>query len=65
MLIRLHPSGTMVAFLPDLAMGLNGLGEDLSNLGRHEEAFVASQEAVDIYRALAKDRPDAFLQASR
>jgi tetratricopeptide (TPR) repeat protein len=33
----------------------------LSNLGRREEALAASKEAVDIRRALAKDRPDAFL----
>ena len=45
------------AFLPDLAMSLNNLGIRLSNLGRREDALKASQEAVDIYRALAKDRP--------
>jgi tetratricopeptide (TPR) repeat protein len=33
----------------------------LSNLGRREEALVASQEAVDIRRRLAQTRPDAFL----
>src|SRR5262249_13835511 len=36
-------------------------GMMLSNLGRHEEAVAASQEAVDIYRRLAQTRPDAFL----
>src|SRR5262249_51228792 len=49
------------AFLPDLAMSLNNLGEDLSNLGRREEALAASQEAVAIKRRLAETRPNAFL----
>jgi tetratricopeptide (TPR) repeat protein len=43
------------------ASGFGTLGIRLSNLGRREQALAASQEAVDIYRALAKDRPDAFL----
>ena len=37
------------------------LSNRLFGLGRREDALKASQEAVDIYRALAKDRPDAFL----
>jgi len=32
----------------------------LSNLNRREDALKASEEAVDIHRALAKDRPDVF-----
>jgi len=32
-----------------------------TELGLHEEALAASQEAVDFYRRLAQDRPDAFL----
>jgi tetratricopeptide (TPR) repeat protein len=32
-----------------------------SNLGRREEALRATQEAVDAYRGLAQQRPDAFL----
>ena len=44
-----------------LAAALNTLGNRLSNLGRREEALAASQEAVDNYRRLAADRPDAFL----
>ena len=40
---------------------LNNLGTRLSELGRREDALKAAQEAVDIYRRLAKDRPDAFL----
>ena len=48
--------------LNSAAAGLGTLGIRLSNLGRREDALKASQEAVDIYRALAKDRPDdAFL----
>jgi tetratricopeptide (TPR) repeat protein len=43
-----------------LAARLGTLGVRLSDLGRREEALAASQEAVDIYRALAKERPDAF-----
>jgi hypothetical protein len=33
----------------------------LSNIRRREEAVMASQEAVDIYRRLAHGRSDAFL----
>ena len=43
------------------AAAFGKLGLRLSNLGRREDALKASQEAVDIYRVLAKDRPDAFL----
>jgi len=32
----------------------------LSSLGRREEALVATQDAVDLYRELAKTRPEAF-----
>src|SRR5262249_28886073 len=44
-----------------VASGLDSLGIRLSDLGRHEEALAAAQEAVDIYRRLAEARPDAFL----
>jgi tetratricopeptide (TPR) repeat protein len=37
------------------------LGIRLSNLGRREEALAAAREAVEMYRALAKEQPDAFL----
>ena len=47
--------------LSRLADCLNTLGVRLSNLGRHEEALGATQEAVGIYRRLAQTRPDAFL----
>ncbi len=33
----------------------------MSELGRHEDALAAAQEACEIYRRLAADRPDAFL----
>jgi len=40
---------------------LNNLGNRLSDLGRREQALEATQEAVEIYRKLARQRPDAFL----
>jgi len=40
---------------------LNNLGNRLSNLGRREQALEATQEAVEIRRKLARQRPDAFL----
>ena len=46
---------------PALAEALHQLGYALSGLGRREEALDATAEAVEIYRQLAKDRPDAFL----
>ena len=42
-------------------MSLTNLGPHLFDLGRREEALAASQEAVDLYRRLAAERPDAFL----
>jgi tetratricopeptide (TPR) repeat protein len=53
--------GERVAVLNHLAARVGTLGIRLSNLGRREEALAASKEAVDIRRALAKERPDAFL----
>src|SRR5262249_27576609 len=44
-----------------LAARVGTLGIRLSNLGRHEQALSATQEAVDIYRRLAQTRPDPFL----
>jgi tetratricopeptide (TPR) repeat protein len=41
-------------------MSLNNLGNCLSKLGRHEEAMTPAREAVDLFRALASARPDAF-----
>jgi tetratricopeptide (TPR) repeat protein len=47
--------------LTERARLLSNLGVRLSDLGRREEALQAAQEALDIYRQLAKARPDAFL----
>jgi tetratricopeptide (TPR) repeat protein len=40
---------------------LNRLGFALSEMGRREEALQATQEAVEHYRRLAAQHPDAFL----
>ena len=42
-------------------MSLNNLGNRLSELGRREDALAAAEEAIDICRRLAAERPDAFL----
>jgi len=42
------------------AAWLNNLGIRLGDLGRREEALEAAREAVEIYRSLAAERPDAF-----
>ncbi|HAI11105.1 MAG TPA: hypothetical protein DCM28_05330, partial [Phycisphaerales bacterium] len=49
------------AFLPDLAMSLNNLAIQLSELGRRQEALENVQKAVEIRRKLAEANPDAFL----
>ena len=41
-------------------MSLNNLANRLSELGRREEALAAAQEAADLYRGLAAERPEAF-----
>ncbi|KAF7967312.1 hypothetical protein HWV62_34741 [Athelia sp. TMB] len=43
-----------------LANSLVNLSIRLSDLGRHEEALVANQEAVELRRTLAAERPQAF-----
>lgn len=43
-----------------LAGTLNDLGNRYSDLGRREEALSTTEEAVEIRRALAAARPDAF-----
>jgi hypothetical protein len=45
---------------PELARLANNLGVRLSELGRRAEALLPAQEAVDLYRALARQNPDAF-----
>jgi tetratricopeptide (TPR) repeat protein len=42
-------------------MSLHNLGAVLSEMGRRVEALQATQEAVDLYRRLAQQNPDAFL----
>ncbi|MBF0629449.1 MAG: tetratricopeptide repeat protein [Magnetococcales bacterium] len=43
-----------------LGTHLSYLGYRLSNLGRHEEALAAAEEAVAIYRNLSAARPEVF-----
>jgi Tetratricopeptide repeat len=42
------------------AQHFNNLAAMLSELGRREEALTAAQEAADLYRGLARARPEAF-----
>ncbi|MFE4787631.1 tetratricopeptide repeat protein, partial [Streptomyces sp. NPDC056756] len=44
-----------------LATSLNNLAGSLGSLGRWEEALAAINEAVDVHRELAQQRPGAFL----
>jgi len=46
--------------IPVLAGCLNNLAGRLGELGRHESALVAIEEAVELYRVLAGHRPDDF-----
>jgi tetratricopeptide (TPR) repeat protein/nucleoside phosphorylase len=46
--------------LAERAQRQNDLGIRLSELGRREEALLATQEAVDVYRALVLRNPEAF-----
>jgi nucleoside phosphorylase len=48
-------------FLPDLAGSLNNLSIMLSEVGQRDSALNATREAVEAYRALAAQNPDAFL----
>ena len=45
----------------ELGRLMNNLSVRLSALGRREEALAQAEEAVRLYRQLAKARPDAFL----
>jgi tetratricopeptide (TPR) repeat protein len=49
------------AFLPDLAASLSNQSAMFRDLGRHDDAFTAIEEAVAIDRRLAAERPGAFL----
>jgi tetratricopeptide (TPR) repeat protein len=42
------------------ARHFNNLAAVLSALGRREEALTAAQEAADLYRGLARARPEVF-----
>ncbi|MGD0764155.1 MAG: tetratricopeptide repeat protein [Roseiarcus sp.] len=53
--------GASLALHGLLATSLSNLGVRLGALGRREDALAATQEAVEILRRLAADRPDAFL----
>jgi tetratricopeptide (TPR) repeat protein len=48
------------AFKAKLAMALSNLSNHLSNLGRRDQALEAIQQAVDLRRQLAADRPMVF-----
>ena len=49
------------AYKQKLSTSLNNLSLRLVTLGRREEALTMSNEAVDLYRQLAKQQPNAFL----
>jgi tetratricopeptide (TPR) repeat protein len=50
------------AYLPDVAMALNGRAIALRESGRYDLAVDAAAQAVDLYRTLAADAPDAYLE---
>lgn len=51
------------AFLPDLAMSLNNLGNRQSELGQREAALLSSREAVRLYLGFSRAFPERFLQS--
>jgi tetratricopeptide (TPR) repeat protein len=55
------PPSTPTPSSPTWPGSLHNLGADLSEMGRRAEALQATQEAVDLYRRLAAQHPDAFL----
>ncbi|MFJ9246876.1 tetratricopeptide repeat protein [Streptomyces sp. NPDC101776] len=55
--IRRDLALTDSAVMPDLARALNNLGNGLADLGRHEEALSAYEEAVEIRRPLVPSDP--------
>jgi hypothetical protein len=56
-----HPQSEDEREQAEQASRFHNLGVRLSELGRREDAFEASREAVDLFRALAQRKPDAFL----
>jgi tetratricopeptide (TPR) repeat protein len=55
------PGGRRFALESLRAKSLSNLGNGLGELGRREDALAAAQEATDIYRRVAAERPDEFL----
>lgn len=49
------------AFRAEIAKSLTSLGNNLSALGRFEDALNATLRAVELYRELAGEHPDVFL----
>ncbi|HMP38275.1 MAG TPA: tetratricopeptide repeat protein, partial [Phycisphaerales bacterium] len=49
------------AFLPDLAMSLNNVGNRLSELGRREEALAAAEEGVGLMLSTLRFLPPAVV----
>ena len=49
------------AYLPDLALSLNNLGNRLSDLSQHEKALAATEEAVKYWRELVVTNREAYL----
>jgi hypothetical protein len=48
------------AYLPDLAASVYNLAADLGDAGRRAKGLTAAQEAVGLYRELARREPDVF-----
>jgi len=49
------------SFLPDLACALRDQSNWLAEVGRHEDALTAIDEAIEHYRLLAEAQPKVFL----
>src|SRR5258707_13127121 len=45
---------------PDLARQLGRLGNQLSNLNRHEESLRATEESITLYRSLVEKNPASY-----
>jgi tetratricopeptide (TPR) repeat protein len=58
--LRRQPAGAAQANASILAGLVNNLATSLSAVGRRAEALAPAQEAVELYRALARQDPDAF-----
>jgi hypothetical protein len=59
-LLRTAGHGDRDAHLPDLAMSVNNLAVDLAEVGRRAEGLTAAQEAVTLYRELARSEHDMY-----